>query len=128
MNTVITGGKARNDIIFIAALLIVCMVVGGIYFFARAEGDVVTVMVDGELYGEYPLNVDRTVEIRVGDNLNVLVIENGQARVTHASCPDGICSAHRPISKNGESIACLPNRVVVTANVKSDTEEPDIIV
>lgn len=128
MNTVIPGGKAKNDMIFIAALLIICMVVGGIYFFARAEGDVVTVTVDGELYGEYPLNVDRTVEIRVGDNLNVLVIENGQAHVAHASCPDGICSAHRPISKNGESIACLPNRVVITANVKSDTEEPDIIV
>ena len=120
--------KTKNDIIFIAALLVVFSVVGLIYFFARAQGNTVTVTVDGELFGEYSLAEDRTVEIRVGDNLNILVIENGEARVTDASCPDGICSAHKPISRDGESIVCLPNRVVVTVCVRGEAESPDIIV
>ena len=30
-----------------------------------------------------------------------------------ANCPDEICVHHKPISKNGETIVCLPNKVVV---------------
>ena len=44
---------------------------------------------------------------------NLLVIQDGKADVTEASCPDGICVNHRAISKQGQSIVCLPNKVVV---------------
>lgn len=120
--------KARNDAVFIALILIIVSVAGLIYFFARAEGDTVCVTVDGELFAEYPLSVDRTVEIRTGDSLNILVISGGKAYVSEASCPDGICAAHKPISRDGETIVCLPNKVVVSVSVKGGAEEPDIIV
>lgn len=123
------GRKHKNDMIFIAALLIAVMLFGAIYYFCRGEGDAVTVTVDGVLFGEYSLSTDRTVEIQTGehqDQLNLLVIENGQARVVEASCPDGICAAHKPISRSGESIVCLPHRVVVTVKA-TDPDAPDII-
>jgi len=44
---------------------------------------------------------------------NVLVIENGEASIKSATCPDKICVSHRKISKSGETIVCLPNKVVV---------------
>ena len=31
-----------------------------------------------------------------------------------ADCPDQICVNHRAISRDGESIICLPNQTVVT--------------
>ena len=76
----------------------------------------IRVTVDGEEYGTYPLSEDAEVEIRTGKNgeqLNRLVIKDGVAYVETATCPDGICAAHKPISRDGESIICLPHKVVV---------------
>lgn len=119
--------KLKNDIIFIAVLLAFVAALGVIFLSTRADGDMVTVTVDGKLFGEYPLSVDRTVEIKTGDNINLLIIEGGCARVAEATCPDGVCVSHKPISRDGESIICLPNKVVVTVS-KSGEDSPDIIV
>ena len=126
-----TGGgrKFRNDLIFIAAILVIVAMVAAALFFLRGEGSTVQVEVDGTVIGTYPLSVDREVEIKTGENgeeLNLLVIKDGKATVTTATCPDGICAAHRPISREGESIICLPHKVVVTV-IGGSGEEPDVI-
>ena len=121
--------KHRNDVIFIAVLLLVVSLIGAAFFFLRGEGDTVTVSVDGKHYGTYPLHTDLTLSIRTGEDgeeENLLVIRDGTARVESATCPDGICAAHKPISREGESIVCLPHRVVITVHT-SDGEEPDLI-
>lgn len=63
---------------------------------------------------------DDTIEIKNGDGdvTNTLVIKGGVADMTSADCPDHLCVKQKAISKEGESIICLPNKVVVT--VKSD--------
>ncbi len=124
--TAFGGGRLRNDIIFIAALVLISALVGLGFYLFRSGGDTVSVTVDGVPYGEYSLGVDSTVEIISEGGYNVLVIENGKAHVESASCPDGICAAHKPISRDGESIVCLPNKVVITASAK-DNGAPDII-
>ena len=130
MPTARSGGrKFRNDVIFIAGLLVVVVLIGGAFFLLRGEGNAVTVTVDKQLIGSYSLAEDRTVEIRTGEGgkeLNILVIRDGEAFVESATCPDGICAFHKPISRNGESIVCLPHRVVVTV-VTEDGEGPDVI-
>ena len=119
----------RNDVIFIAALLAVVAVVGACLYFFRGEGDIVTVSVDGTVIAAYPLDVDRVEDIRTGtDGLNRLVIRDGKAWIEHASCPDGICAAHKPIHREGESIVCLPNKVVITVQTAADTDAPDVVV
>lgn len=119
--------KLKNDVIFIVAVMLAVIIFGLCYFLMRGEGDVVVVTVDGELYGEYPLDVDTVVEIRSGDGVNVLVIRDGEAHVEEASCPDGICSQHKPISKSKESIVCLPNKVVISVRRSTPDDSPDII-
>ena len=124
--TKVISKKSRNDIIFIAALLIVTVLAALSLLLFRTEGDTVIVTVEGEFFGEYELKQDRTVEI-IGENgRNLLVIQNGEASIEEASCPDGICSSHRPISRSGESIICLPNKVVVEVH-SQEKEQADII-
>lgn len=119
--------KLRNDIIFISVLIALIMAAAlGVLLFSR-DGDTVIVTVDGQIYGEYSLNIDRQVEIVNGEGYNLLVIEGGKAFVKSASCPDGICSSHRAVSKDGESIICLPNKVVIEIRARGQ-EQPDIIV
>ena len=123
----IKNRKVKNDIIFIGAIVFLCVFVGLAFYFFRADGDSVSVNVNGEFYGEFALNEDRTLEIVSDGGYNILVIKDGRAHVESASCPDGICAAHRPISRDGESIVCLPNKVVITVNADSDDVTPDII-
>lgn len=120
------GKKKRNDIIFIAVLLIAVCVAALVMFIMKTEGNTVVVTVDGKIFGEYPLSENTEVKIKNGDGYNILVIKDGKADVTEASCPDGICSNHRPIENNGESIICLPNKVVVEVKTQ-DENQPDII-
>ena len=120
------GVKVKNDIRLIAIFLLVIAAAALCLLLFRTEGNTVTVLLDGEVFGEYPLDVDRTIEVRVGDAFNVVVIENGQVRVSEASCPDGICAAHRPVRYNGQSIICLPNKVVIEIHT-ADKNQPDII-
>ena len=125
------GHLLRNDIIFIAGILLVVAVIGLCFYLFREKGDKVVVTVDGIIYGTYSLEEDIVVEIRTGEQgegLNVLVIKDGVAYVETANCPDGICAGHRPISREGESIVCLPNRVVITVHTEEEEEAPDIIV
>ncbi len=119
----------RNDVIFIAILLAVIAVAGACLYLFHGEGDTVTVSVDGKVIATYPLGVDRVEEIRTdGDGLNRLIIRDGKAWVETASCPDGICAAHKPIYREGESIVCLPNKVVITVKTAETTDEPDIVI
>ena len=42
-----------------------------------------------------------------------MVIADGTADVTQADCPDKICVDHAPISRDRETIICLPHKLVV---------------
>ena len=123
------GHKFRNDLIFIVAILALVAIGAAALFFLRGEGSTVQVEVNGTVTGTYSLSVDREVEIitgEKGEERNLLVIKDGKATVSTATCPDGICAAHKPISREGESIVCLPHKVVITV-IGGSGEEPDII-
>ena len=120
--------KTRNDILLIAGLLLIALAAGACLLLFQPEGDTVTVTIDGAVVGVYPLSEDRTEDIlTAGEEHNLLVIRQGKAWVESATCPDGICADHRPIHRNGESIVCLPHKVVITVSVTADGQ-PDIVV
>lgn len=121
--------KRRNDGILALVLLLFFALAGGLFYFLRGEGDYISVTADGKTYGPYPLNSDITVELVTGEmeeGRNLLVIRDGKAWVAEANCPDGICAAHKPICRDGESIVCLPHRVAVVVHASEDGEA-DII-
>lgn len=121
-----THTKKRNDLILITALVLIVLSALLVLFLLREEGGTVRITKDGELWGEYSLSEDRTVEIVGEDGYNRLIIEDGEAYMEYASCPDGICVSHRPVKFDGESIICLPNRVVVEI-YSAGENAPDII-
>lgn len=116
----------RNDIILISVIVIISVALLLIWKLVYLNGQdtdsdaCVEVTIDGRDYGTYPLSKDDTIEIKNGDGdvTNTLVIKGGVADMTSADCPDHLCVKQKAISKEGESIICLPNKVVVT--VKSD--------
>lgn len=122
--------RLRNDMIFIVLILFVA-IIGMLYLFVlRSGGNTVKVTVDGKVYGTYKLTQNIIEDIITGENgekLNRLVVKDGKAYMETATCPDGICVEHRPIFRDGESIVCLPQRVVITV-ITDKTDSPDVIV
>ncbi|MBQ9393197.1 MAG: NusG domain II-containing protein [Oscillospiraceae bacterium] len=113
--------KFRADLLLIAALLLLAGVLYVWQITRRRAGAVAAVYVNGMRTSSYPLERETTVRLAGadGEDYNLLVIENGCARVTEASCPDKLCVHMHPIRYAGESILCLPNRVEI--RVEGDT-------
>ena len=92
---------------------------------ASSPGEQVVINVDGTEYGRYPLDRDRVIEIQNGDRLNIVTIKDGGVSMTYSTCKNQICVEHGKISLKGDSIVCLPNRVVV--EIEGEGGEADVI-
>ena len=106
----------KRDIILIVALLLVGIIALVIWHFVYSvDGSYITVEQRGNLIGTYPLNVDKEIDIEYrGDVVNKIVIEDGYCHMEEAECPDHLCIKQGKVNKSGQTIVCLPNRVVVT--------------
>jgi len=80
--------------------------------FART-GSVAVVTVAREEYGRYSLDRDRTVEIFREGHRNIVEISGGKVRMDSADCPEKLCVKQGWISREGETVVCLPHQVVV---------------
>ena len=105
----------KNDILLIAALLLVALAAWGALRLTRTKGGEAIVTVDGELAATIPLTVDATLPVGEGKGFrNVVEVSGGRVRVADADCPDRLCVRQGWISYDGESIVCLPHKLVVT--------------
>ena len=114
---------SRNDIILIMSIMIVSVLGMVAVSLSHRTGDRVFVYVDGVLTGEYPLSEDALIDISgYDDGVNTLRILDGEAYMEEASCPDKLCIHQGKAYKAGQSIVCLPNRVVIKITGKDDSE------
>jgi len=105
----------RNDIILLVAAVAIGVALLTAFSTALSgSGDTVVVTVDGKEYARYPLDENLEVVIEgINGGTNTLVIKDGQAYITQASCPDKICM-NTGVATELRSVVCLPNRVVVS--------------
>lgn len=121
----------KKDILLIGGFVIIGAV---IFLFAVLSGDggkTAEIRVDGKVTAAYSLSENRTVEIQGAGGVNLLVIENGEVYMKDADCPDSLCVKQGKISMKGQSIICLPHKVVVEITgdeTKSENSDIDIIV
>lgn len=108
--------KYKKDFILIGTILILACGFFLVKNFTAKNGNTVKILIDGKEKYSYNLSKDKTQEILTGDNgvfSNTVVIKGGKVTVKSANCPDKICVKHRAISKKGETIVCLPHKLVV---------------
>lgn len=115
----------KNDWLLIAVLLVAAVgayVAMQYYQNVSTKNAVAVVTVDGVEYGRYPLSEDHTETIRFEDgSYNRFEILDGYVSMPEASCPDQICVHHNKISRNKETIVCLPDKVVITIKNGEDS-------
>ncbi len=120
MNTQSTEKKRspRADVIVISVLLLAAIIAVGATLLLRKEGAYARVEIDGETVASYPLSVNGEYPLRGGTN--ILIIENGEAYLSYADCPDKTCVSTGRIKYRGQSIICLPNKVAVVIDGETD--------
>lgn len=118
--------NTKNDLLLIGGGLVLALAVYLVMTFFQGQAThnaKAVVTIDGTLYGSFSLDTDIIEKIELPDGgYNVLEIKEGKADITKASCPDGICVNHRAVSKQSQSIVCLPNKVVVEIESGEEAE------
>ena len=105
---------ARGDLKLIAALLLAGLAIILLLTLNRRDGRQVVVRVDGQIAARLPLAQDASYPVEIeGTVTNVLTIKGGAVRMEEADCPDHLCIHRGAIRYAGDSIICLPNKVVV---------------
>ncbi len=110
------------------SLLGIFLALLGIWNCTGKEGAAVTVLIDGKETASYSLKTPGEYLIHTPDGTNRLVIQDGEAFVKEADCPDGICKHHTPISKVGETVVCLPHKLVFRIDGAAPQDGPDTTV
>ena len=105
--------KARNDLILIAGVTFVALVAFAVLKLTQKTGAYAVVYQDGTETARYSLSQNITVRIGNDETYNVLVIQDGEASITDASCPNHLCIQQGKISADGEMIICVPNKLVI---------------
>ena len=103
--------KRRYDLLLAAGVLLLA---GILYLFLRpgGSGAWAVVAVDGEETARYDLSQEKTV-ILGEEDYNILQISGGGAAVVEANCGDHTCIRTGKISREGESIVCLPHHLII---------------
>ncbi len=103
----------RDDILLIGGCLLAALVCCGLWLLLRKDGGAVIVEQDGRETARYALGENRTVRIEGQGGYNLLVIENGEAWLGEADCPNLLCVKTGKIRYAGQSIVCLPHKLAV---------------
>lgn len=105
--------KTKTWIIFIAALLALCLAASIYILLPREAAAFAEISSDGLVVKTVRLSEDQefTVKTENGGE-NTVTVRAGKIAVTAANCPDGYCMA-RGFCDSGTQIVCLPNKLII---------------
>lgn len=110
--------ESRHSITLWDMVLAVATVALGVAFVAFGEAQVsgtqVAITGPGGKVLTFDLGQSRTMEVEGLKGRTVVSIDGGSVRFVSSPCPHKDCVRRGRISRSGEWIACVPNRVVAT--------------
>ena len=118
----------KYDTLVALAVLLLAFALGARYRPARADAGTLTVVVtaDGAALDRFALGDAERVYPNNGYTLRVAATEEG-VRVAESDCPAHDCVRTGTVSRAGQSIVCLPARVIVTLEGASRGGEYDAV-
>lgn len=99
----------KGDFIIIASVVAAFVLSVALLFSFSKQPSRVIIKQDNKII--YDQSIDKNASFDTGTN--TVVIKDGVVFVKEASCKNQVCVNSGKISKKGESIVCLPNKVIV---------------
>lgn len=103
----------KADIILAAVLIILGLSMSYFFSFGQSTGSELTITCNGEKFGTYSLLEDRDIVIDQDGHINKVTIKDSTVSMSFSDCHGQDCIHQGDISLSGETIICLPNKVVL---------------
>ena len=114
----------KMDIVIIAVLILLSFTPHLIFFKTSQKGsknNYAIIKVDGKIHKKIGLsNVKKSekVNLNLPNGKNTLLIKNNSIQMKSANCNDALCVKQGNISKVGQTIICLPHKLII--EIKGD--------
>ncbi len=99
----------KGDYVIIGIASIIFVLTMALLILFSKQGSRVVVKQNNKTIYTESINTNKTIDI----GTNCIVIKDGIVYMDNASCKNQVCVNTGEISKKGESIVCLPNKVIV---------------
>jgi len=103
----------KADIILTIGLIIIGLVMTWYFTTGGEDAQLLKVTVDGQVYGTYPLDEDQSITVKQQSHTNKINIHDNSVSMVFSDCHGQDCVQSHAISKTGEQIVCLPNKVIL---------------
>lgn len=114
----------KMDIVIIVLLLIISFTPHLIFFKTSQKGsknNYAIIQVDGKIHKKIDLSKvkkSEKVNLNLPNGKNTLLIKNNSIQMKSANCNDALCVKQGNISKVGQTIICLPHKLII--EIKGD--------
>ena len=109
-------------LIFVVLIIIGFFTFCNNFFRDEITGNLAILEIDGEIVEKFNLETDlETYRVETEYGYNVLEFADGSVSVVEADCPDQICVHFGWIKTVGQTIVCLPHKLIIRiANETAD--------
>ncbi len=114
----------KGDFFIVVFVLALSFMIGAYYILPKQVPTTVTITVDGKIIKEIDLANAKNSTFTIDELKKYsFEIKDKKIRIIEADCPDKICVNTGFISKAGQVIACLPNKVLIEiTGVQNDVD------
>ena len=91
----------------------------------QQPGQIAQLRVNSQVVKTFDLRKDQTYTYRdqAHDDINKIEVRDGQIAIVYANCGDQICVRKGYIGKTGQTIVCLPHRLVIEIMGATDDDK-----
>lgn len=118
-------------IVFLIVLSFIPELIFGVALGKNYSGTYAEITIEGKLYKTVALSEHRgqdEINIKTKYGYNIVKIKDQSIAIIDADCKDKICIKEGYVSKPGQSLVCLPHKVMVQIKGKSSKDYKDDII
>lgn len=107
-------------LIILSLILFLCFGLSSI----NSSGRILKIQSEGEIYAEYKLDsqvAEKELQVKNKNGNCTIFISKNEVYVKNADCKDELCIGKK-ISKVGQTIVCLPNKILIYIVSEKDTK------
>ena len=115
----------KRDIVLVAVLLVLGIAGVFILKYGLHKGSYAEVYIDDKPVRTISMDVDDEYVFHTEQGENVVAVKDGKIEMKSADCPDKVCVRMGAKNRSGETITCLPHKLVVEVH-GGEAQEVDI--
>ena len=112
----------KRDIVLAAVLLILGITGVLIVKYGLKSGKTADIYIDDKLVQTIDMSVDDEYTFQTDKGSNTVEVRNGAVSMKSADCPDKVCVRMGTKNRNGETITCLPHKLVIEVHGGQEQE------